>query len=321
MRIVLLDAYSLGDADLAPVTSLGDCTCYEETAPADTAARCAGADVVVTNKVRITRDIMTQLPQLRLICVAATGTNNIDMEAAADLGIAVKNVPGYSTYSVVETTVAMALGLWRQTAYYDDFVKSGAYSASGRVFHLDRPVHELRGKCWGIIGMGQIGRAVAQVAEALGTTVCYYSTSGGNLAAGYPCLPLDRLMQMADIVSVHAPLNDRTAGLVDEAVLRLVRPSAVIVNVARGGIVDEVAVARALNEGRLAGYAADVFPEEPLPATSPLFSVTDRTRLMLTPHYAWASAEARERLVHVMAEHIRQLKKEMESCRTNRREK
>ena len=162
---------------------------------------------------------------------------------------------------------------------------------------------------------------MARVAEALGTSVCYYSTSGRNLAAGYPCLPLDQLMRQADILSVHAPLNAQTAGLVGEAALRLMRPSAVVVNVARGGIVDEAAVARALNEGRLAGYAADVFPEEPLPASSPLFSVTDRTRLMLTPHYAWASAEARERLVRVMAEHIGQLKKEMESCRTNSREK
>lgn len=308
MHIVFLDAYSLGDSDLSKIKALGTCEFYETTLPDETAARCAAADVVITNKVKMTREVMEQARRLRLICVAATGTNNIDHAAAEALGIAVRNVPGYSTMSVAETTLALVMGLWRQTPYYDRFVKSGAYTASGRIFHLDRPVHELRGKCWGIIGMGQIGREVARVAEALGTEVCYYSTSGKNLSAGWPCLPLEEVLGKADVLSVHAPLNAATAGLIGGEAIRRMRPSAVLVNVARGGIVDEAAVASALNEGRLAGYGTDVFPEEPLPADSPLWQVKDPTRLLLTPHYAWASAEARDRLADAIAQHILQLK-------------
>lgn len=308
MQIVFLDAYSLGDSSLEKISALGTCVFHQTTRPEDTAARCAEADVVITNKVKMTREVMQQASRLKLICVAATGTNNIDHAVADALGIAVRNVPGYSTRSVAETTLALVLGLWRQTPYYDGFVKSGAYTASGRIFHLDHPVHELCGKCWGIIGMGRIGREVARVAEALGTEVCYCSTTGRNLSAGWPCLPLAEVLSRADVVSVHAPLNEATAGLIGEEAIRCMRPSTVLVNVARGGIVDEQAVAEALNDGRLAGYGTDVFPEEPLPAGSPLWQVKDLSRLLLTPHYAWASAEARERLVDAIAQHILQLK-------------
>ena len=307
MKIVILDRYSLGDADLTPITMLGDCILYDETKPGETLARCAEADVVITNKVVLNRQMLEKLLSLRMICVAATGTNNIDMEAAAERGIPVRNVPGYSTGSVVEATFALLLGLRRHVEYYDNFIKSGGYTSSGRFCHVERSFAELDGKWWGIIGMGQIGHRVAQTAQAFGAQVCYYSTSGKNKDAGYPCLSLDELMHRSDVISLHAPLNPQTYHLISADVLRAVRPSALLINVARGDLVDESAVVDALNENRLAGYAADVFSREPLPADSPFFRVDRPHQLLLSPHNAWASSEARRRLVQAIAGHIQSL--------------
>ena len=303
-NIVFLDEYSLGDADLGSIRALGNYTGYRTTVREEVADRCREADVVITNKVVFRRETLRQLPRLRLICVAATGMNHIDLEAAAELGIAVKNAVGYSTHAVTETTIGAAIGLLRQTVYYDRYVKT-AYAGSPLQYHFGRTTHQLYGSKWGIVGLGNIGRSVARVAEALGCRIAYTSTSGVVREEPYPEKPLDELLRWADVVSVHAPLNDRTRNLIGARELALMKPSAILINVARGGIVDEAALAAALDAGRLAGAGLDVFTHEPLEAGNPLLSVREPDRLLLSPHNAWSPVEAIEILVECIARNIR----------------
>ena len=303
-NIVFLDEYSLGDADLGSIRALGNYTGYRTTAREEVADRCREADVVITNKVVFRRETLRQLPRLRLICVAATGMNHIDLEAAAELGIAVKNAVGYSTHAVTETTIGAAIGLLRQTVYYDRYVKT-EYAGSPLQYHFGRTTHQLYGSKWGIVGLGNIGRSVARVAEALGCRIAYTSTSGVVREEPYPEKPLDELLRWADVVSVHAPLNDRTRNLIGARELALMKPSAILINVARGGIVDEAALAAALDAGRLAGAGLDVFTHEPLEAGNPLLSVREPDRLLLSPHNAWSPVEAIEILVECIARNIR----------------
>lgn len=303
-NIVFLDEYSLGDADLGSIRALGNYTGYRTTAREEVADRCREADVVITNKVVFRRETLRQLPRLRLICVAATGMNHIDLKAAAELGIAVKNAVGYSTHAVTETTIGAAIGLLRQTVYYDRYVKT-AYAGSPLQYHFGRTTHQLYGSKWGIVGLGNIGRSVARVAEALGCRIAYTSTSGVVREEPYPEKPLDELLRWADVVSVHAPLNDRTRNLIGARELALMKPSAILINVARGGIVDEAALAAALDAGRLAGAGLDVFTHEPLEAGNPLLSVREPDRLLLSPHNAWSPVEAIEILVECIARNIR----------------
>ena len=304
LNIVYLDEYSMGGRDVTPLRRLGNYTGYERTAPEQTCERCAEADVVITNKVVFDAATLDRLPRLRLICVAATGMNNIDLHAAADRGVEVRNAAGYSTRSVTETTLGAAIALLRQSLYYDRFVKSGRYAASDVPFDFSRPTRQLAGSRWGIVGMGQIGREVARVATALGCEVRYTSTSGVARREEYPALPLAELLGWADVVSVHAPLNERTRGLIGERELRMMKPSALLINVARGGIVDEAALARALDEEVIAGAAIDVFTREPIAADNPLLAVNDPDRLLLSPHNAWSPAEAIDALIGLVAENI-----------------
>lgn len=303
-NIVFLDEYSLGDADLGSIRALGNYTGYRTTVREEVADRCREADVVITNKVVFRRETLRQLPRLRLICVAATGMNHIDLEAAAELGIAVKNAVGYSTHAVTETTIGAAIGLLRQTVYYDRYVKT-AYAGSPLQYHFGRTTHQLYGSKWGIVGLGNIGRSVARVAEALGCRIAYTSTSGVVREEPYPEKPLDELLRWADVVSVHAPLNDRTRNLIGARELALMKPSAILINVARGGIVDEAALAAALDAGKLAGAGLDVFAHEPLEPGNPLLAVREPDRLLLSPHNAWSPVEAVEVLVECIARNIR----------------
>lgn len=302
--IVFLDEYSLAGRDLTAVKALGNYTGYETTTPDQTVARCAGADIVITNKVCIDAAAMEQLPRLRLICVAATGMNNIDLAAAAERGIEVRNAAGYSTHSVAETTLGSAIALLRETTYYDHYFKSGGYAASSRLFNFDRPTRQLHGRNWGIIGMGTIGREVARLAAAFGCDVRYTSTSGAVRPETCPALPLNGLLAWADIVSIHCPLNDRTRGLVGADALRRMKPSAILINVARGGIVDEQALAEALDNNRIAGAALDVFSREPIEAESPLLRLRDPYMLLASPHNAWATAEAIDALIGCIVRNI-----------------
>lgn len=304
MKIVFLDAATLGDVSLEPISALGELVCYRTSSREEAIARVAEAEVLIVNKVRVDKALVDAAPRLRLICEAATGVNNIDLGYAASKGIPVRNAVGYSTDSVVQTTFMMILALVGKCRYFDDFVRSGEYSRSGLFTDVSRMFFELKGKRLGIIGLGNIGSRVARVGEAFGMEVSYFSTSGTSHSREYPSISLDELMSASDIVSIHAPYNERTAGLVGEAELGKMKPSAYIINMGRGGIIDESALAKAIDEGRIAGAGVDVFTSEPLPADNPLMKVRNRDRLVLTPHIGWASIEARERLVSMIADNI-----------------
>lgn len=299
-----MDEYSVAGRDLTTIKTLGDYTAYENTAKSEVVERLQGADIAITNKVMIDAEAMRALPSLKLICVAATGMNNVDLNAAAELGIEVRNAVGYSTTSVAETTLASALALARNIVYFDEYFHDGRYAKADRAFCYDRLTFQISGKKWGIIGLGNIGREVARLASAFGCEVRYFSTSGTKREEAYAAAELDELLAWSDIVSVHSPLNERTRGLVGERELRLMKPTAMIINVARGGIIDEAALAEALNQGWIAAAALDVFSVEPL-RESPLYDVKDRYRLLASPHNAWSAAEAIDRLIECVAENIR----------------
>lgn len=303
MKIVFLDEYSVCGRDLSSIKRWGDYTGYETTSPEEVLEKSKDAEIIISNKVVLDAKAIASLPHLRLICVAATGMNNIDLNAAAEHGVEVRNAVGYSTYAVAETTLSSALALLREVTYYDNYFKSGAYASSERIFNFDRPTAQLRGKRWGIIGMGNIGREVARLAEAFGCEVSYYSTSGVERKEAYPSLELEELLRSSDVVSIHCPLNDRTRSLIGAEQLALMKPSAILINVARGGIVDEAALADALNEGRLRGAALDVFTSEPL-RESPLYTLRDPYRLLASPHNAWSPVEAIDRLISCIEQNI-----------------
>ena len=303
-KIVFLDEYSIAGRSLDSITSLGEYTAYENTTKEQVVERLKGADVAITNKVLIDGDAMRQLPDLKLICVAATGMNNVDLESAKELGIEVRNAVGYSTTSVAETTLASALALARNIVYFDEYFHDGRYSKADRAFCYDRFTFEIRGKRWGIVGLGNIGREVARLASAFGCEVRYFSTSGVKRQEEYPAMELNELLEWSDIVSVHSPLNERTRGLIGIEELKRMKPTSIIINVARGGIIDESALAEALDKGYVSAAALDVFSVEPL-RTSPLYDIKDRYRLLASPHNARSAAEAIDRLIECIAENIR----------------
>ena len=306
MKIVYLDASTLGDTQMDEIRALGEYVSYPMCTREEALERVSDCDVLIVNKVRVDEELLAAAPKLKLICEAATGVNNIDLEAAARRGILVRNVAGYSTESVVQSTFTHLLSLVGNAPYFDDYVKSGKYSACGIFTNVSHPFMELDGKTMGIIGMGTIGKRVAAVATAFGMKVVYYSTSGTSHCTDYPSLPLDELLAQSDAVSVHAPLNGRTKGLVGASELRMMKPTAVLLNLGRGGIVDEGALAEAVDEGVIAGAALDVYLEEPLPADSPLMHLRHPEKFRFSPHTAWASAEALRRLASGVAANIRE---------------
>lgn len=302
-KIVFLDEYSLGDMDLTPIKSLGEYVGYDRTSKEQVLEHCKGAEVVICNKTLLRDETLRALPDLRFIAIAATGMNNVDLDTAAELGIGVKNVTGYSTHSVAEATMTFALSLFKNTAYFDNYFKSGAYAATEDIFHFGRPVRQLRGSKWGVIGMGAIGREVARLATAFGCEVAYTSTSGAVRNEDYPQMPLEELLAWADVVSIHCPLTPATKGLIGEKELKSMKPTSIIINVARGGIIDEAALAKALDEKVIAGAGLDVFSREPL-HESPLYDLADNYSLVAAPHTAWAADVARKELIQRIAENI-----------------
>ena len=304
MKIVFLDAATLGDTPLTPISALGELVCYEKSTPEEALLRVGDCEVLIVNKVRVTRPLLDAAPSLRLVCEAATGVNNIDLDACAERNIPVRNVAGYSTDSVVQATFMHLLSLFGDAPYFDDRVKNGVYSRSGLFTDVSRPFIELTGKTLGIIGMGAIGQRVARIAAAFGMKVIYFSTSGTGHCKEWPSVSLDTLLRESDAVSIHAPLNERTAGLIGAEELKRMKPSAFLINMGRGGIVDEEALVRAVDNGTIAGAALDVYTEEPLPLEHPLLYSTRMERFRFTPHTAWASVEARGRLVAGIAANI-----------------
>lgn len=304
MNIVILDAKTLGnDIDLSALEKFGKVVRYETTDPSETYERIRNATIVITNKVIISKLHMQRCPLLKLICIAATGMNNVDLDAASQIGIEVKNVAGYSTQSVVQHTFAMALYLLEKLPYYHMAVKSEAWSRSGIFTDVSRPFYEIAGKRWGIIGLGQIGKGVANVATAFGAQVSYYSTSGANKNADYPQQSLEELLSTCDIISIHAPLNDATYNLINASNLSLLKEESILLNLGRGGIVNETDLAKALDEQNI--YAGlDVVEKEPIPVDNPLLHIEAQERLLITPHIAWTSKEARVKLVEGIVENI-----------------
>ena len=303
MKIVLLDTLTFGDTDLSGFEALGEVEFYKTTSQEQTQERIKDADVIVTNKVVITKELMQNSPKLKLICVAATGMNNVDLEAAKEQKIAVKNVAGYSTDSVIQHTFSMLFYLIGHSRYYDEVVKDGRYAQSAIFTDVSHPFFEIKGKRWGVIGLGEIGRGVAKVASAFGAEVLYHSTSGANLAQDYRHLKLSELLESCDIISIHAPLNEQTKDLLDYEALQSCKEGAVILNLGRGGIINEEAVAKIVDERELL-FGLDVLEREPMRTDHPFLSVKNKDQLYITPHIAWTSKEAREKLIASVIENI-----------------
>lgn len=305
MNIVFLDIKTIGQVpNLNTLERLGEFKAYQTTSPEQTSERIKGADIVITNKVVLDEGLIRNADKLKLICVAATGMNNIDLTAAEEKGLQVKNVADYASKSVAQGTFALILHLLYKIPYYDNYVKNGEYSRSDIFTNVEKEFRELDGMRFGIIGLGNIGSRVASIAEAFGAEVVYYSTSGKNTEQPYIRLELEEFLKTSDIISIHAPLNENTANLLDYGRLKLMKPSALLVNTGRGGIVSEAGLARALDEDVIAGAAFDVFEKEPVDRENPLMNVKKKEKLVLTPHMTWASIEARTSLIEGVRKNI-----------------
>ena len=305
MKIVFLDAISMGDVSLEEIAALGDFTSYPSSTAQEARERVKEADVALLNKVVVDQAFLDAAPRLKLVCEAGTGINNIDVELCKKRGVVVRNVAGYSTDSVAQTAWMHILNLAGHAFHYQEFVRSGQYSKNPVHVDYRHPFVELAGKTLGIVGMGAIGQKVAAIARAFGMEVVYFSTSSTGHCKDYPCVSLDELLERSDVISIHAPYNERTAGLIGYEQFRKMKPTAYLVNTGRGGIAVEEDLARALDEGLIAGAALDVYVKEPLPAESPLMHLVHPERLLFSPHIAWYSKEARARLAHEMAENIK----------------
>lgn len=302
MKLVFLETDSLGDdMDLGSFARYGQLEQYHFSTLQETKERVREADVVFSNKIMMDEETLALAENLKYIGITATGTNNVDLAYAEKRGIAVTNVAGYSTDVVAQHTFALALYLLEKLRYFDDYVKSGAYSRSRLFCHYGEKFRELAGKTWGIIGLGAIGSRVAQIAEAFGCRVIYYSTTGKHTSSRYERVDWETLLRTSDVVSVHAPLTPQTEGIMNYEAFRRMKPSALFINVGRGTIVKEEDLARALKEELIAGAGLDVMTKEPLPADSPLLDIQDSRKLLITPHIAWASVEARRRLIQELA--------------------
>lgn len=304
-RIVLLDGKTMGPFDFSMLKEFGDFVEYDFTKPSEVEERIRDANVIITNKVVLNKKNLEVAKSLELICEMATGYNNIDVEYAKENSIAVTNVAGYSTDTVAQHTFAVLLSLYNNIAYYDNYVKSGKYTDSDIFTHLDKPFRDISGKVFGIIGLGEIGRRVGRIAEVFGAKVVYYSTSGKNSSEEFKRVDFDELIKDSDIISIHAPLNEKTIGLINYENISKMKNSAVILNMGRGPIVVEKDLAMAIDEGLIAGAALDVFEKEPMQKDNIFLSVKNKERLILTPHIAWASIESRTRLFNDMVENIR----------------
>lgn len=306
MKICILDGYSLnpGDLDWSPVERLGDVTLFDRTSADKIVERAADADIVLTNKVPFSADTLRQLPRLRFICVLATGYNIIDTEAAARQGVVVANIPAYSTMSVAQMAFAHILNITNHVASYAREVADGKWTNCPDFCFWDSALTELAGKTMGIVGLGNTGMATARIAVAMGMkVVAMTSKSADTLPEGITPAPLDDVLASADVVSLHCPLTPSTRHLINAASIAKMKPSAILINTGRGPLVDEQAVANALNGGRLAAFGADVLSQEPPRGDNPLLSARN---CFLTPHIAWATLEARTRLMSTATENVRQ---------------
>ncbi|MDO4292314.1 MAG: D-2-hydroxyacid dehydrogenase [Eubacteriales bacterium] len=305
MKIVVLDRTSVGeDVSAEGIERLGEAVLYGSTPDALAAERIADADIVVANKNPMNESTLRNAGRVRLICQLSTGYDNVDLDYCRRRGIRVCNVRGYSTAAVAQHTVALALSVLENLPYYDRYVKSGAYGAQPRFSCFEKTWYELEGKTWGIAGMGNIGKRVAQAAQALGCRVIFYATSGRSDCREYEQVDFDGLLGQSDILSLHCPLSDRTYHLMNREAFARMKPEAILVNVARGAVVDTTALYEALQSGQIRGAGIDVFEKEPIAPDNPLAKLEDTGKLQLTPHMAWASLEARRRCMEETCRNI-----------------
>ncbi len=306
MKIAMIERDSLGiDVNMSELESLGEMTVYAATTVENAPEHIGDADIVIANKLPFNEETLKDAKNLKLIAQTSTGTNNVDFKVTGEKGIKIANVPSYSTDSVAQHTFALLLSLVNKVGHFDDYVKSGTYSRSSCFSCVDMIFPEIAGKTWGIIGMGAIGRKVAQIAGAFGCRVITYSASGRKYDMPYPQVDFDTLLAESDILSVHAPLNEYTKDLMNYEAFSKMKKSAYFVNVGRGLIVVEEDLARALNEGVIHGAALDVFRIEPMKEENPLLHLECPEKILLTPHVAWATTEARQRCVDEVTENVK----------------
>ncbi len=301
MKITVLDADTLGaDLSLQPISALGECEIYGSTTPDEVAERVADCEVAVLNKIKLNESNLRYANSLKLICVTATGYDNIDIDYCRKNGITVCNVEGYSSHSVAQVTVSMVMALSVHLGEYRDFVKSGAYSKSGTANRLSPVYHELFGKTWGIVGYGNIGKEVGAVAKALGCNVLICRNTPGN-----DCTDIDTLCRQSDIITIHTPLTPKTEHLINKERLLAMKKDVILVNVARGKVTDEKAVAEAVKSGKIGAFGADVYSVEPFDLSHPFCEIMDFPNVILTPHMAWGAYEARMRCINEIALNIK----------------
>ena len=307
MKIVFLDAKTIGDdIELSAYDTLGEVVKYSFSQPEEVSERAADADVLIVNKIRIDEAAVGRAEHLKLVCVTATGTNNLDKDYLERRGIAWRNVADYSTQSVAQHTFAMLFFLLEKLRYYDDYVKEGRYINDTVFTHFAEHFYELKGKTWGIIGLGNIGRRVTAIAEAFGAEVIYTSPSGSAPQEGYHQVDLDTLLAESDIISVHAPLNQYTENLINKNTLKKMKKNCIFLNLGRGPIVNEQDLADALMQGEIAAAGLDVLCQEPMSSDNPLMAIKDSRKLFITPHIGWASVESRTRLMDIIFHQIKE---------------
>lgn len=307
MKLVFLDTKTIGeDIDLSAYDALGEVVKYGFSTLEEIPERVKDADVLIVNKIAINEQTIGTAKNLKLVCITATGTNNLDKEYLKKRGIAWRNVAGYSTESVTQHTFALLFYLLEKLRYYDDYVKDEKYINDTVFTHFAEHFNEVNGKTWGIIGLGTIGRRVADIAKAFGAHVIYYSASGSPAQEGYEQVDFETLLATSDIVSVHAPLNEYTKDLMDREAFEKMKKTAIFLNLGRGPIVVEQDLYEALEIGEIAAAGLDVLCEEPMSETNPLAKIKDSKKLIITPHIAWASVEARNRLMQIIIEQIRE---------------
>lgn len=306
MKLVVLERDSVGtDVDVSCFEEFGEVTYYGNTVAETVAERVKDAEVIISNKAPMNEKTLKDAANVKLICLFATGYDNVDLAYCKSRGIKVANVVNYCSPAVAQHTLLLALALTEKLFFYDEYVKSGAYGAQDRFSNFDRPFTELSGKTWGIVGMGSIGHKVASLAEAFGCKVIFYSASGKSTCTEYERVEFDTLLRESDILSLHCPLSDRTRGLLDREAFSRMKKTAVLINVARGPVVNTQDLYDALMEEQIAGAGLDVLEKEPMAEDNPLGQIKDSTKLIITPHMSWASLEARTRLVGEVMKNIR----------------
>lgn len=308
MKLVILDALTLGEINLEQFKDFGSLQIYQTTTQDEILERCKDAEIIITCKVRFNREILQSLPKLKLIALTSTGMDIIDLDSAKEFGIEVKNVKGYSTTAVAQHALMLALGLLGNLCFYDAYCKEGQWCKSPVFTLITEGINEINNKEWGIIGLGSIGQQTAKLAQAFGAKVSYTSTSGKNLNSSYPHKSLNELLSTSDIISIHAPLNPQTYHLINDDRLKLLKPRAILINVGRGGIIDEDALAQRMLESQIK-FGSDVLENEPMKENHPLLQPALKNRLLLTPHTAWAYLETRERLIQKVYENIQEFLK------------